>query len=271
MICHFAQRQHSDKFSILQVMASSSKAKTFFQKLWRITRKVLLWMFILQLVYIVLLKWVNPPITMTQLVSWIGGHGMKRDYVGWNSMSPNAKLAVISSEDQRFPDHNGFDWKSIQKAMEHNDRKPTKRRGASTISQQVAKNVFLWQGGGFFRKGLEAYFTFMIENIWGKERILEMYLNVAEMGEGVFGVEMAATKFFHKSANDLSRPEAAMIAACLPNPKVFKANAPSSYVLRRQRSILQQMNNLQTDPEVKDVIGLGPSPPTKNKRSRTGK
>jgi len=195
---------------------------------------------------------------MTQLVSWIGGHGMKRDYVGRNSMSPNAKLAVIAAEDQLFPDHSGFDWKSIKKARKYNKRKPGRIRGASTISQQVAKNVFLWQGRSWIRKGLETYFTFMIELVWGKKRILEMYLNVVEMGEGVFGIEMAAQKFFNKRAKNLSRQEAALIAACLPNPKYFKAKKPSGYISGRSRTIMQQMNNLQTDPDIQYVTGLGP-------------
>src|ERR1051325_11489737 len=115
-------------------------------KLWKWTKRIFLWLFVAQLIYIVLLKWINPPVTITQLVSWVSGHGLKRDYVGCNSISCNIKLAVISSEDQLFADHYGFDWKSIKKAMKYNERKPGRIRGASTISQQVAKNVFLWQG-----------------------------------------------------------------------------------------------------------------------------
>ena len=127
------------------------------------------------IIYILFCKWINPPITITQLVSVLGGHGLKRDYVSLDDMSPNVKLAVMCAEDQLFPDHNGFDFKSIEKARKHN-QKSKSLRGASTISQQVAKNVFLWQHGGYFRKGLEVYFTFMIEKLWGKKRILEMYL-----------------------------------------------------------------------------------------------
>ena len=142
---------------------------------------------------------------MTQLSSWVSGHGLKRDYVSKNSISYNIKLAVISSEDQLFPDHHGFDWKSIKKAMVYNERKPGRIHGASTISQQVAKNVFLWQGKGWIRKGLETYFTFMIELIWGKKRILEMYLNVIEMGDGIFGIEMAAEKYFNKAGKEFNK------------------------------------------------------------------
>lgn len=230
------------------------KTKGFFPKLWRWTKRIFIILFIAQFVYIILLKWVNPPVTITQLWSWISGHGLKRDYVSYSSMSYNAKLAVIASEDQLFVDHGGFDWKSIQKAMKYNERKPGRVRGASTISQQVAKNVFLWQGKSFIRKGLEAYFTFMIELIWGKKRILEMYLNVSEMGMGIFGVEKAANIYFNKSAGELSRQEAALIAACLPNPKRLKVKPASNYVMGRSRKIVQQMNFLYPDPDIQEVI-----------------
>ncbi len=228
--------------------------KDFFLKVWRWTKRVFIVLFIAQLVYIIVLKWVNPPITITQLVSWVSGHGLKRDYVAGRNISFNAKLAVIASEDQLFADHSGFDWKSIKKAMKYNEKKPGRVRGASTISQQVAKNVFLWQGKSFFRKGLEAYFTFMIELIWGKKRILEMYLNVSEMGTGIFGIERASNIYFNKSASQLSRQEAALIAACLPNPKRLRVKPASKYMAGRSRKIMQQMNFLQTDPEILKII-----------------
>src|SRR6185436_11376640 len=192
------------------------KAKPFLKKMWKWAKRIFIFLFFFQLFCILLFKWVNPPITMTQFVSWIKGDGLKRDYVNKEKIAYNIKLAVIAEEDQSFPDHSGFDWKSIKKAMEYNKKKPNRVRGASTISQQVAKNVFLWQGKSFIRKGLEAYFTFMIELIWGKKRILDVYLNVIEMGKGIFGIEMAAQKFFNKPAKKLNRQEAAMIAACLP-------------------------------------------------------
>src|SRR6476661_8947858 len=154
----------------------------FLRKSWKWTKCIFFYLFFLHLFYIMLLRWVDPPITFTQLDSWISGHGLKRNYVGRNDISSNAKLAVIASEDQLFADHEGFDWKSIKKTMRYNARKPGRIRGASTISQQVAKNVFLWQGKSWFRKGLEVYFTFMIEVFWGKKRILEIYLNSIEMG-----------------------------------------------------------------------------------------
>lgn len=230
--------------------------KEFFSKTWRWIKRIFLILFIAQFVYIILLKWINPPITMTQFVSWISGHGLKRDYVDRNNISYNAKLAVIASEDQLFPDHSGFDWKSIKKAMDYNKRKPGRIHGASTISQQVAKNVFLWQGRSFIRKGLEAYFTFMIEWIWGKKRILEVYLNVIEMGNGIFGIEMAAQKYFNKPARNLTRQEAAMIAACLPNPRsnYFRVKPPAPYILSKSGRIVQQMGFLEPDPDIQRVI-----------------
>lgn len=232
------------------------KAKAFFSNVWRWTKKIFIILFIAQLVYIILLKWINPPVTITQLVSWITGHGLKRDYVDAKEISYHAKLAVIASEDQLYPDHSGFDWKSIKKAMDYNAKKPGRIRGGSTISQQVAKNVFLWQGRSKFRKGLEAYFTFMIEKIWGKKRILEVYLNVIEMGDGIFGVERAANIYFNKSANTLTPREAAIIAAVLPNPKRYRAKPPSPFVAGRSRQIMQQMVFLQPDPDIQHVIGL---------------
>ena len=230
--------------------------KNLFQKIWWWTKRIFIILFIAQLIYIILLKWINPPITITQFVSWVKGHGLKRDYVTGKSISFNAKLAVIASEDQLFADHSGFDWKSIQKAMKYNEKKPGRVRGASTISQQVAKNVFLWQGKSFFRKGLEAYFTFMIELVWGKERILEMYLNVSEMGTGIFGIERAANIYFNKTAADLNRQEAALIAACLPNPRRLKVKPATNYVMGRSRKIMQQMSFLQPDPEIREIIGV---------------
>ncbi len=232
------------------------KGREILLRTWKWIKKIFLFLFIAQFLYIILLKWVDPPITVTQLASWASGHGLKRDYVGRSSISPNAKLAVIASEDQLFPDHSGFDWKSIKKAQRYNERKPGRIRGASTISQQVAKNVFLWQGRSWVRKGLEVYFTFMIELVWGKKRILEMYLNVIETGDGVFGVEAASQEYFGKPAKNLSRQEAAIIAAVLPSPKRYRAKPLSSYVAARSRAIVQQMNNLQTDPDIQRVIGM---------------
>ncbi|MEO6668809.1 MAG: monofunctional biosynthetic peptidoglycan transglycosylase [Ferruginibacter sp.] len=226
----------------------------FLKKVWRIFKRVFLWMLILQFVYIILCKWLNPPITITQLVSLVTGYGLKRDYVSYDDMGSNIKLAVMAGEDQLFPDHDGFDIKAIKKAMKYNEKHPAKTRGASTISQQTAKNVFLWQHGGYFRKGLEVYFTFMIEKIWDKKRILQTYLNVAEMGPGIFGVQAAAKAYFKKDAKNLTRTEAAMIIACLPNPKRYTVKPLSRYVSTRSANLLRQMNNLEDDDNVKELI-----------------
>ena len=231
-----------------------AKNKNKGSRIWFILKRIFLWMFVAQLVYIIILRWVNPPFTITQLVSAARGNGLHRDYINYENMGPNAKLAVIAGEDQLFPDHNGFDIKEIKLAMKYNKKHPTKIRGASTISQQVAKNVFLWQGGGFFRKGLEVYFTFMIETLWSKERILEMYLNVAEMGKGVFGIETAALSYFNKEAKSLSKTEAAQIAASLPNPVRFTVKPLCKYVADKSQHIVGQMNNISDDTDIKDLI-----------------
>jgi monofunctional biosynthetic peptidoglycan transglycosylase len=229
---------------------NKNKPTTF----WKILKRIVLIILISQFLYIILLKWVFPPVTFTQLNSLLSGEGLYRDYVRMDDIDMDMRLAVISSEDQLFPDHNGFDWKSIKKAMEYNKRKPGRVRGASTLSQQTAKNVFLWQGRSWIRKGLEVYFTAMIELIWGKERILEMYLNIAEMGEGIYGVEAAAQTYYGKSAAALSRKEAAQIAACLPNPKKYKVKPVSKYVAARSKWVVRQMNNLESDQDVQALI-----------------
>jgi monofunctional biosynthetic peptidoglycan transglycosylase len=229
------------------------KTKGIVPRTWRWIKRIFIFLFFFQLFYILILKWVNPPVTLTQLGSLITGHGLKRDYVSMKNISPYAKLAVICSEDQLFPDHDGFDFKSIEKAMKHN-QKSKSLHGASTISQQVAKNVFLWQGRSLFRKALETYFTFMIELVWGKKRILEVYLNVSEMGDGIFGIECAAQHHFGKPAKNLSRLEAAMIAACMPNPKIYTIKPLSRHVAVRYPWIIVQMSHLQDDDEIQDLI-----------------
>jgi monofunctional glycosyltransferase len=225
--------------------------RTVLQKL----KRILLIVFVLQLLYIILLKWIDPPITVIQLTNWIEGNGLKRDYVDLEDISANARLAVIASEDQLFPDHHGFDWRSIRKAYEYNQRKPGRvMRGGSTISQQVAKNVFLWNGRTWVRKALETYFTFMIELIWGKRRILEVYLNVAEMGKGVFGIEAASQAYFRKPASKLSASESAMIAASLPNPKKYTVKPLSQRVKQHSPRIEVQMRYLKPDPDIQWLL-----------------
>jgi monofunctional biosynthetic peptidoglycan transglycosylase len=231
-------------------MSKSSSGNPF----WRWIKRIFIFLFVFQLFYIVILKWINPPFTLTQVGSLFGGDGLKRDYVNGDEISYQLRLAVIASEDQIFPDHGGFDWKNIKKAMEYNKKKPGRVRGASTISQQVAKNVFLWQGRSWIRKGLEIYFTKMIEWIWGKKRILEVYLNVIEMGKGIYGAEAAAQAYFKKPAARLTRKEAALIAACLPNPKKYTVKPLSGYVATKSGWIQRQMRHLEGDPDVVRII-----------------
>lgn len=230
------------------------KKKTTGNLFWRWMKRTLLALFIFHLFYIVILKWINPPVTITQLGSLFGGEGLQRDYVAGDKLSYNMKLAVIASEDQKFALHGGFDWQSIDKAIKHNDKKPKKVRGASTISQQVAKNVFLWQGRSWLRKGLEVYFTKMIEWIWGKERILVMYLNVIEMGKGIYGTEAAAQAYFGKDAADLTRKEASLITACLPNPVRYTVKPLSPFVAFKSGWILRQMRAVEKNADIQAII-----------------
>lgn len=238
------------------------KSRVLLKQIWKWTKRIFIFFFFFHLFCIILFKWVNPPITITQLVSWVSGDGLKRDYVHRRKISENAKLAVIAAEDQLFPDHSGFDWKNIKKAMAYNKKKPNRTRGASTISQQVAKNVFLWQGRSWVRKGLEVYFTFMIELVWGKKRILEVYLNVIEMGKGIYGIEAASRTYFNKTAGSLTRAEAATIASCLRNPKIYTVKPLSGSVASRRQWVMQQMNNLESDPAIQKII----REETKNKK-----
>ncbi len=170
--------------------------------------------------------------------SWIA-----HEWVDYDAISPRMRLAVVAAEDQRFPEHDGFDFKAIEKAVAHN-QKSDRKRGASTISQQVAKNLFLWHGRSWLRKGLEVYFTVAIETLWPKRRILEMYLNIAELGDGVYGVGAASRKFFGRDAAKLTAQQAATLAAVLPNPKALRAGAPSPHTQRRARWIEAQMRQL---------------------------
>jgi monofunctional biosynthetic peptidoglycan transglycosylase len=182
-----------------------------------------------------------------QFSAWLTGdfgYVAHSDWVSMDEISPWMPLAVIAAEDQKFPDHWGFDMASIEKAISHNERNENRVRGASTLSQQTAKNLFLWDGRSWVRKGFEAGITLGMETVWTKRRILTVYLNIAEFGEGTFGVEAAAQRYFNKPASRLSASEAAMLAAVLPNPIRFKANAPSGYVRQRQQWILRQMRQL---------------------------
>jgi monofunctional biosynthetic peptidoglycan transglycosylase len=235
-------------------MSSKSKKKSFIRRAIRIVLKTLLVLFLLHLLYLFLLLWVFPPITLTQIGSFISGDGLKQKNISLKDIDPQIALAFIASEDQLFAQHDGFDWESIEKAMENNKKNPDHIRGASTISQQVAKNVFLWQGRSWFRKGLEVYCTFLIEKIWGKRRILEIYINIAQTGKGIYGIEAAAQYYFHKPASKLTNNEAARIVACLPNPEVYSVDKPGPFVKRRTQWILKQMQNLQGDPKLDSLL-----------------
>lgn len=182
-----------------------------------------------------------------QIGAWLSGdfhYVAHSDWVGMDEISPWMGLAAIAAEDQKFPEHWGFDVSAIEKALAHNERQENRVRGASTLSQQTAKNLFLWDGRSWLRKGLEAGLTVGIETVWSKKRILTVYLNIAEFGEGTFGVEAASRRYFHKPASKLTASEAALLAAVLPNPIRFRADAPSGHVRSRQAWILRQMRQL---------------------------
>ena len=229
------------------------------KKFWSILKKTILLLFVSSFIYIVFCKFLMPPITITQISNSVS-YGLKRDYIEFDEMGYNIKLAAIASEDQLFPDHNGFDWDALEKSLKPRKKKKHKKSkiplggGASTISQQTAKNIFLWQGGGIIRKIPEFYFTQMIEWIWGKKRILEVYLNSIEIGPGIFGIEAAAKNYFHKSAKKLSRSEAAMIIACLPNPKIFTVTPMSRRVAWRYPQIVHQMALIEDDEDLLAII-----------------
>ncbi|WP_224070978.1 monofunctional biosynthetic peptidoglycan transglycosylase [Arachidicoccus terrestris] len=219
--------------------------------------KTCLKLFALSIVYLVICKWVMPPVTLTQIGSLIGGNGLKRDYVSMEDISANVKLAAIAGEDQLFPTHGGFDWIALKESLSNEKGKRSRGSAASTISQQTAKNVFLWQGSGFtkyLRKGPEFVYTKLIEWIWGKKRILEVYLNVIEMGKGIYGIQAAAKNYYQKDAADLTRNEAASIIACLPNPKKFTVKPRSRYVNWKSAWILRQMHNIQGNPEIRPLV-----------------
>ncbi len=186
--------------------------------------------------------------------SWTSAkpYSSRHRWVPLEEISPSLGVAVIAAEDQTFTDHFGFDWQAIEQAVQHNEHS-RRKRGASTVSQQTAKNLFLWNSRSWTRKGLEAWFTLLIEIGWSKKRILEVYLNIVEFGDGVYGAEAASRTYFGKPAKRLTPSEAALLAAVLPNPRKFKANAPSEYIRGRQAWILNQMRQLGGDQVVKDL------------------
>jgi monofunctional biosynthetic peptidoglycan transglycosylase len=216
-------------------------------RIWTILWKTCFAFFVVSIVSVIVYKWLPIPITPLMLIRDVEqfkndkGVIMEHDWVPLEEISPKLQLAVVCSEDQNYLKHFGVDWGAIQKAMKENE-KGKRVRGGSTITQQTAKNVFLWQGRSYFRKGLELWFTLLIEVFWSKERIMEVYLNSIEMGNGIYGAEAAAQHWFHKSAKKLSKDEAAAIAAILPNPLRYKANPANGYISGRKAWIKQQMN-----------------------------
>jgi monofunctional glycosyltransferase len=222
----------------------------FARRLLKWLAAVLLGWVVLSVIAVLLLRWLNPlssaMMVEAQVQAWATQrHDYRTDYqwVSLEQISPHAAIAVVASEDQRFPFHAGFDFNSIRAAVRASEQ-GKHLRGASTISQQVSKNLFLWSGHSFLRKGLEAYFTVLIEAFWPKERILEMYLNIAQFGDGIYGVQAASERFWHKPARSLSSSEAALLAAVLPNPLQMRADRPSRYVVMRRDQILAQMRDL---------------------------
>ncbi|RXZ65535.1 monofunctional biosynthetic peptidoglycan transglycosylase [Pelagerythrobacter rhizovicinus] len=205
--------------------------------------KLVLWFVALSLVLVLVYRFVPPPATVTMLMD---ENGMTRDWEPLSNIDRNLVRAVIAAEDGKFCSHDGFDREAIEKAIQHNAQ-GGRIRGGSTISQQTAKNVFLWQGGGFFRKGLEAWFTFLIENVWGKRRIMEVYLNVAETGIGTYGAEAGAQRYFKHSAARLTRTEAARMAAALPLPKQRPVVNPSGFTRRYGNMIAARMGVVERD------------------------
>lgn len=222
-----------------------------FRKIWLVIRKIILWFFALSILSVIAFRFIPFPFTPLMLQRCaeqaINGKPIKlsKDWVSLDKISNHLQLAVVTSEDQNFLWHHGFDFEAIQKAVKYNEnqkrRKHPRTRGASTISQQTAKNAFLWPARNFIRKGLEVYFTGLIELIWSKQRIMEVYLNIIEMGDGIYGAEAASQYYFHKPASKLTAQEAALLAAVLPNPIKFNAGNPSPYVRGRQAFILGQM------------------------------
>jgi len=224
--------------------------KQLIKKLPKVILKIFLWFIFLTILLVLLLKWINPPTSsimiqrkIEALVLWNDRQMIAYEWFSYDDISKQMAIAAIAAEDQNFPFHFGFDFEQIEKALEQYER-GRRLRGASTITQQVAKNLFLWEGRSFIRKGLEAYFTVLIELLWSKERILEVYLNIIEMGDMIFGVGAASQIYFKKLPAKLTRSQAALIAATIPNPKRFSAKNPSGYVFRRQSWILGQMSSL---------------------------
>jgi monofunctional biosynthetic peptidoglycan transglycosylase len=225
------------------------KKRPFWKRCVRGVAGVLLAGLAASVLVVVVLRFVPVPgsalMVERRVASWFGDtpYVARHQWVPLEEIAPSMGLAVIAAEDQNFPEHFGFDWQAIEKAMAHNEHS-RRKRGASTVSQQTAKNLFLWESRSWVRKGFEVYFTLLLETAWSKKRILEVYLNIVEFGDGVYGVEAASRKFFGKPARALRPMDAALLAAVLPNPHKFRADAPSAYLRGRQGWIREQMAKL---------------------------
>ncbi len=222
--------------------------KTLFNKIKKTVLKLLLVFFLFSLLQVLLLKWIDPLTSSVMFQRKFNPFSsdekpLSYHWYNYDDISNYIALAVIASEDQNFPYHFGFDFEQIGKAFEEKNKRGS-LRGASTITQQVAKNLFLWEGKSFIRKGFEAYYTILIEVFWSKRRIMEFYINIAEMGDNIFGAGMASKIYFKKLPTKLTKQESALIAAVLPNPKKFSVQNPSDYVRKRQQWILEQMRLL---------------------------
>jgi monofunctional biosynthetic peptidoglycan transglycosylase len=215
----------------------SKKKKSVFKRLFIWLGKIILGLFILSILMVVIYRWVNPPLTPLMLIRKITDDApIQQRWVDIEDVSPHLIACAVAAEDNHFLGHRGFDFGAIQKAID--ERKTGKRkRGASSISQQTAKNVFLWAKQSWVRKGLECYFTVLIELFWGKERIMEVYLNVIEMGNGIYGCEMASQIYFHRKAKNITLRQAALITACYPNPRKWTPSKPTSYINSRASKI----------------------------------
>lgn len=216
----------------------ATKKRSFPVRLIKLLFRLIIYFLLITLLWVGLYAFVPPPVTATMLMD---ENGITKDWTSFSNISPNLTRAVIAAEDGKFCSHDGFDREAIKQAIERN-RQGGRIRGGSTISQQTAKNVFLWQGGGYFRKGLEAYFTFLIEKIWGKKRIMEVYLNVAETGIGTYGAQAGAQRYFRKDASELTKIEAARIAAALPLPKKRAVIGAGGFTRRYGNTIAARIN-----------------------------
>jgi monofunctional biosynthetic peptidoglycan transglycosylase len=234
------------------------KGRGFVGWLWRIV----VGLFLLSIAWVAAYRFVPPPITATMIGDFIAGRGVAKDWMSLDEMDRDMVRAAIGAEDSKFCQHNGFDLEAIEDAMKRN-ASGGRIRGGSTISQQTAKNVFLWQGGGYFRKGVEAYFTFLIEHLWGKRRIMEVYLNVAETGIGTYGANAGAQRYFGHDASALSSTEAARIAAILPLPKKRGAIAPKGFTRRYGNTIAARIGQVSRDGLDACVYANAPAPKDK--------